>query len=74
MKAKMKNQTKASLFLFLSIVLCSGTSLIDKFIIDIPSWLWIVIIAFAFISLSMWVYYYFRKVKYHVTQPDHIKS
>ena len=61
MKEKMKNQTKASIFLLLGLGVCSGTLLTDRFIIDIPCWLAIVLITFALISLFMWFYYYFRK-------------
>ena len=61
MKEKMKNQTKALLFITLCLCISSGTLLIDRFVIEIPDWLAIVFIVFAAISLFMCVYYYFRK-------------
>ena len=61
MKEEMKNQTKALMFLTLCLGICSGTLLVNRFVIEIPDWLAIVFIVFAAISLFMCVYYYFRK-------------
>jgi hypothetical protein len=61
MKKKVKIQRKALLYLTLSLGICAGILLVNKYLIEVPDWLAIVLIVFALISFFMCVFNYFSK-------------
>ena len=56
----MKNQRKTLLYLLLSMGICSGILLTDRFIICVPNWIAIGLIVIALVSLFIGCFNLFR--------------